>query len=249
MDTSIQAMTRQCGFIFAGTIRRLSAVTSVGIEPTAASAVVSVDRLLKGPDVLSGYVGREITLVLREEGSLPPNASTVFFTNAFHYGEGLGVREAGHVSGDVDGVQREVNEAMHQLDDDNLLRRLRSSNLVVSGTVIEVRAFEHQQRRGTEHDPDWWECIIEVAAVEKGELKSNRGKSAKHLLSAFFAHSTDVAWYQAPKLRVGDSGIFILHEGEVLGTRTPGPAIVHPLDFRPMAEAEHIRGLIRRTSE
>ena len=108
---------------------------------------------------------------------------------------------------------------------------------------------EHRERVGTEHDPEWWECVIEVATVEKGTVKVGKSKAVKTQVVAYFAHSTDVAWYRAPKLKEGDRGLFILHEGEFRSRPTPGPALIHPVDFQPMGEVERVRKLVKRIEQ
>jgi len=249
MAASVQELTKKSGFIFEGTVGHTSAVTTPGIEATPATVVVHVDKVLKGPDVLSGFAGREITVVLGEHEGVSPRTRAVFFTNGLHYGEGLVVREVGRLHAAGSEMELEVREAMKQADDEDLLHRLRDARLVVSGVVINVGPYESRLRVGTEHDPEWWEGVIDVEAVEKGTVKPEKGKSGKTHITVFFAHSADVAWYRSPKLEVGDQGVFILHEGEFRTGPTPGPAIIHPLDFRPMSNVEHIRALIKRIAQ
>jgi hypothetical protein len=199
--------------------------------------------------VLSRFAGKEITVILGEREGTSPRTRAVFFTNAFHYGEGLAVREVGCLDATGAEVEREVLEAMKHSDDDSLLKQLLDARLVVSGSVTKVAPYERRERVGSEHDPEWWECIIEVEAIEKGSVKQEKNKTGRTHITAFFAHSTDVAWYKSPKLEVGDKGVFILHEGEVRSRQTPGPAIVHPLDFRPISDVEHVRALIKRIAQ
>jgi hypothetical protein len=246
MDGSVHEFTKQAGFIFEGTVRRTGAATSPGIEATPTTAVVSVDKVLKGPQVLSRFAGREITVTFGGRDGVPVGARAVFFTNGLHYGEGLAVRAAGYIDADGTEVEREVHEAMERAHDDELLDRLRSARLVVLGDVIRVAPYEHRERIGTEHDPEWWECVIEVASAEKGSVNPDKKKPGKAHITAFFAHSTDVAWYRSPKLDVGDRGVFILHEGEFRKRRLPGPSILLPLDFRPLSDLERLRALVAR---
>lgn len=247
MVASVRDLTKQSGFVFEGTVQKMGGVTTPGIEANQSTAVVYVDKVLKGPRVLAQFRGREITVVAGEHVGAKTRA--VFFTNAFHYGEGLAVRVVGRF--DVTGteVEREVHEAMKESDDDNLLRQLRSARLVVRGSVIKVAPSEHREKVASEHDPEWWEFVIEVEAVEKGSVKQAKDKGAKSRITAFFAHSTDVAWYKSPKVQLGETGVFILHEGVVRSRQTPGPAMVHPLDFQPASEIERVRTLIKRIAQ
>ena len=246
MATSVRDLTKESGFVFEGTVRRTGAVTSPEIELTPATVVVHVDKVLKGPHVLSRFAGREITVLFGERPGTSPGTRAVFFTNAFHYGEGLAVREVGSLDKTGAEVEREVHEAMKHADDDNLLKQLREARLVASGGVTKVGPYERHERVGTEHDPEWWECVIEVETIEKGPAKSEKIKAGKAHITIFFAHSADVAWYKSPKPKVGDRGVFILHEGEVRSRQTPGLAILHPLDFQPISQVEHVRALLKR---
>ena len=100
MVASVRDLTKQSGFVFEGAVRRVGEVTSPGVEATPSTVVVHVEKVLKGPRVLSRFAGREITVVSPEHAAgehagTPPKTRAVFFTNPFHYGEGLGVRELG----------------------------------------------------------------------------------------------------------------------------------------------------------
>jgi hypothetical protein len=59
----------------------------------------------------------------------------------------------------------------------------------------------------TEHDPNLTLAVIEVEEVMKGNLSLRE-------IHVLFSSSYDVSWHQAPKLRVGDYGIFILYQKE-----------------------------------
>jgi hypothetical protein len=220
-------------------------VTSAGFEATAATAVVQVEKVLKGPEMLAQFAGREITVVLAEHERVSAGTHAVFFTQGLHYGEGLVVREIGRHEAAAAEVEGAVREAMEHAHDDEILERMRHARLIVAGTVTHVAPSEQRARVGTEHDPDWWVCTIEIESVLKGKLQVEKGKKAKEHLEFFFAHSKDVMWYRSPKFEVGDAGVFILHEADFRGRPTPGPATINPLDFQPLSLLEHIRALLR----
>jgi hypothetical protein len=243
---STEELTRQAGFIFEGAVRRTGAVTSSSFEATPATAVVQVEKVLKGPEVLAPFAGREITVVLAEHERVTAGTRAVFFTQGLHYGEGLVVREVGRHEAAAAEVEGAVREAMEHAIDEEILDRMRRARLIVAGAVTHVAPSEHRARVGTEHDPDWWECTIEVESVLKGKLEAEKGKKGKEHVKAFFAHSQDVMWYRSPKFEVGDAGVFFLHEADFRGRPTPGPATINPLDFQPLSALEHIRALLRR---
>jgi hypothetical protein len=92
--------------------------------------------------------------------------------------------------------------------------------------------------RISEHDADWWSSTITVETVEKGV---HTAKTAEVL----FANSTDVAWHQAPKVKQGDHGTWLLHSKDLYGRGVPGPAATHPLDFHPIAAVARVRNLLK----
>jgi hypothetical protein len=173
---------------------------------------------------------------------LAEGARVVFFTNGVHYGGGIVVRSVGQGAPGDAKVAREVGEGMRQAEDDALLQRLRGASFVLTGEVVSAAPFEGERGRGSEHDPDWWEVLIDVGSVEKGSVKSTKGKAER--FRALFAHSRDVAWYRSPKLKPGDRGVFVLHEGEFRRHRVPAPAVIDALDFQPLSELGRIRDFI-----
>lgn len=245
MAASIEELTRQASFVFEGTVRRPGTLPQSGIETAPATAVVHIHRIFKGPEVFSRFAGKEVTVAFGGREGVSSGRRAVFFTRGLYYGEGLTLDAAGQIEAGP-ATEREVREAMTRGSDNELVEHLREARLVVSGVVIAVAPHERRAPVGTEHDPEWWEGVIEVNAFEKGTVKAEKHKGAKTQITVFFAHSTDVAWYRAPKLHVQDRGVFILHEGEFRKQATPGPSLIHPVDFRPESEVERVRELLRR---
>ena len=254
--SAAQELIERSTFVFDGTVRRVGAVTTSRIEPTPEMVVVHVTKILKGPSVLAGFRGREITVQLHEHEKVHEGLRAVFFANGLHFGDGLAVREVGRLEGDEAGVEKQVHEAMERASDEQLLGRLRSAELVVSGEAVATHRHEPEGRtrqRLSEHDPDWWECVIRVESVEKGKLKpaekggkGEKGKGATREVVTLFAKSRDVAWYGAPKFEKGAKGIWLMQRIEVRGERVEGLVTAHALDFQPLSQLERIRALLRR---
>lgn len=82
-------------------------------------------------------------------------------------------------------------------------------DIICMGRVTAVRPGPH---RGpiTEHDPDWQEAIIRVESWIKG-VQANQDIVVR------FPGSLDVAWYEAPKLKVGQEGTFFLRKDKITG--------------------------------
>ena len=128
-----------------------------------------------------------------------------------------------------------------QADDTALTARLAQAQMVVSGTVTAVDAPAPEGPPGLSmHNPQWTRATVAVDSVEKGTVP---GSSA----TLFFPASNDIAWSKAPKLTKGQQGIWLIHTGDA-AKGAPGPAVVDPLDSRPIGDLQRIRTLLKNSS-
>jgi len=243
---SIDDLTRDAGFIFEGQITQMGASTSEGYPGTEETAVVRVNRIVKGPPALSGYVGQLITVHMIDHGSRQAKQEATFFTHGIHYGEGLVVGEVGVP--DTAPVTASMTAGLTSSQDSPVVQRLASAELVVSGVASEPQPFTPPVMvtlaggavvpRLSEHDPDWWSTTITVDSVHNG---SHSGKSVQIV----YAKSCDIAWHRAPKIKAGDRGLFLLHTRDHRGRPVPALAVTHPLDFHPAADAPRVLTLLK----
>ena len=241
---SIDDLTRDAGFVFEGQITQMGASTSGGYPGSEETAVVRVNRIVKGPPALSGYVGQLITVHMIDHGSRRANQEATFFTHGIHYGEGLVVGEVGVP--DTAPVAATMTAGLTSSQDTPVVQRLAAAELVVSGVASEPQPYTAPLGmvaggavpRLSEHDPDWWSTTITVDSVHKGE---HSGKSVKII----YAKSCDIAWHRAPKIKAGDRGVFLLHNRDHRGKPVPALAVTHPLDFQPEADAPRILTLLK----
>jgi hypothetical protein len=251
MAATVQDLTSQASFVFEGAVRRMGAVTTSGIAATSEMAIVHITKVLKGPAALSGFSGREITVQLHQRDAVHEGLRAVFFTNGLHYGDGLVVREVGRLDAGGPALEREVNAAMERASDEQLFERLEQAVIVVSGVAIETRPYEpntRARRPVSEHDPDWWECVIKVETIEKGEVTAKeKGKKPTREVVTLFAHSIDIVWHRSPKFERGSIGIWLMQRIELRGEPVPELATAHVLDFQPISQLERIRTLLKRT--
>ncbi len=252
MAASVRELAEQASFIFEGTVRRNGAVSSSTLEPTGEMAVVHVHRIIKGPPVLAKFAGQDVTVELSRPGTPDHERALTFFTTGLHFADGLAVRELGRVESPGREIEAEVHEAEREIVDRALLERLRSAETVAAGSAIRTGPYQPQgdtqQRLVSEHDPDWWECVIRVRDMLKGraELSGRRSPAAREIVT-LFAHSTDIVWYQSPKFSEGQEGIWLLHRTDFRGHAVPAPVSDHPLDFQPLTELDRIRDLLERS--
>jgi hypothetical protein len=238
---SVSDLTLKAGFVFEGELQQLGATTAAGFAPSSETAIVRVIRILRGPQVLAGYSGQQITVQLQPPVSLKVGDQAVFFTHGVHYGDGLVVSELGNVRASAAGVEAQVNSAIQAGDDGELTQRLAQAELVVSGVAAAPRPYAQAAaagRRVSEHDPNWFTATITIETVEKGV---HSGTTTEIL----FPNSMDIAWYRSPKVKAGDHGVFLLHNRDIRGKPVPALAATHPLDYRPIAELGRVRNMLK----
>jgi hypothetical protein len=246
-------LARQSRFIFRGTVQKLKGATMSAVPVSDSTAVVKVDEVIQAPQILGELTGKEITVQLSEPGGLEERGQAVFFTNPWLYGDGVAVREVGRLAvrrraaeAENARLRRQITEVTGRLPDDELRRHLAEVEAVVVGSVCNNRPLEsHRRLPATEHDPQWWEAMIAVESVEKGNIP-------QPTVPVLFAASMDVLWFQAPKLRVGDAGVWLLHRGrtatvEAKEYAVPIPSayvVLHPLDAHPREQVNRMRAAL-----
>jgi hypothetical protein len=241
---SVHDLTHQSGFIFDAELERIGASTASGYPAAAENAIVRVIRIIKSPPALSGYEGQRITVRLQTPVSLKVGQRAVFFTHGIHYGDGLVVNEIGSVEGAASALTADLSSALQASDDTDMTQRLAQAELVVSGVASAPKRYlaaptgTGPVRRISEHDPDWWSSTITIDTVEKG-IHSDK------TTDVIFPNSMDVTWFRSPKVKEGDSGVWLLHNRDVFGRAAPALAVTHPLDFRPIEEVNRVRALLK----
>lgn len=248
-DNRIDEYVRNSQFVFTGRLQKTGATTMSLVPPAPNTGVFTIDEILHGPPVLNGFAGREITVVFKESGTAEAGESSVIFATSWLYGESLAVVEVGRMEpGKRNNMRDEVNEAYQRLGDERLLERIVAAELVIAGKVLKTEpAPEEILRRMpiSEHNPEWKEAEIELAAVLKGRHESKR-------VSIFFPSTTDAAWHESPKFKAGDEGIWVLQRNQQERgwprMRIPGLTALHPLDFQPLGRRAHVEELIERIS-
>jgi len=243
----VDQLLRDSAFVFVGTVERLSAATLSVAPVSGRTAIVRVEEILRAPDSLLDHAGREITVELKD-ARIKPRQSAIFFTNGWLYGESLAVVEVGRQPISRANEERlitQTTDAIAALPRDELRRRIDAADLVVVGRVSALRAAQAPSALpGGEHDPRWWEAVVDVEAVEKGTAELTT-------VSVFFPTSLDVAWFHVPKPQPGQEGIWILSSQPVaeLEGREVYTAL-HPLDVQPkdLGAWQHVRTLVKEVT-
>lgn len=213
-------------FVFSGLVEG-SRRSSLSILPGGPGTIVTrvEDIHIAAPD-LRNQRDRVVTIVVTDEA---PDAGDrfVFFTNPIMFGETMAVREVGRISqpDDDEALARLMEKTETDMADERLRDHVASTEAIVEGRVRSTRNLStvSADTKG-EHDADWWAATIRVARKLKGDVGAE--------VDVRFPTSRDRRWFEVPRLREGDEGVFMLHRD---GEEHDGVhlALLHPDDFIP----------------
>jgi hypothetical protein len=234
-----EEMTRAAQLIFRGTVQKVEASNLDVVPADSSTAVVRVDEVLKAAPGFGDLTGREITVKLAQPGDATAGEQAVFFTQSWLYGSTLAVVEVGRMHGEAGLLRGQVAAAARQADDDELRGRLAGAALVVAGRVVETHpaVVGSEVGEGSEHDPQWWEAVVQIDSVLKG-------KPAGPRVSFFFPTSQDVVWYDAPKPAVGADGVWLLYRDQSPELGPVGYTALKPWNLLPRGQADRVRRLL-----
>jgi hypothetical protein len=247
-------------FVFQGTVKTAKAATLKQVQVSNRTLVVRVDRVIHAPDALSDYAGQEITVQLAaNEDKLKPGETAIFYTNGWIFGASLAVQSVGHEAATPTAaalLSSHPHDPVRSLQAREAMSQAASADLIVTGRVSAVRLPEQESQaravamasgrtteRISEHAPLWHEAVIDIDQVHKG---SHSGKQ----LVVRFPSSSDVRWHKAPKFRVGQEGVFLLHQDQlpaaaaraVVSGVGPGKyTALDPADVQPLEELPRIK--------
>ncbi len=231
-------------FVFRGRIRILHTST-IDSPDAGVMGVVRVVDIVQGPPSLANGRGRDVTVQFADIDSMSVADDLLLFTNITVLGDEIGLTEVASLPWDetrltTSALQQDLARAMDDHDDEALREQVRSSEVVIFGTVMRTTPLKVEGARDTEHDPMWTEAVVQVEEQMKGD--------SVETVSFVFSASTDVAWFGAPKIREGDRGVFLLRTRENATLMKDRLALIHKTEFRAEQAAmdrirEHAKGL------
>jgi len=234
---NVQSLTAQSNIVFQGTVTRLNATTEPEIPASASTVVMVVERLLKGDDMVSDVVGKEITLQLLKPRSVTRGQALLVFSTLAIAGKTIAVKEVAHYdAASSAAMMSQVSDATKRKPEVDLQTAIARAELVVTGTVATVTPRQAPGPVPSEHDPQWTQAVVDVQSTEKGPAQTR--------VTVWFPASTDIRWFRSPKLQPGQTGVFLMARSRERGL--DGYTVQGPLDFQPLAEREHIRQLLAR---
>lgn len=202
--------------IFKAKIVLLNTVTTDEDDVDNAGVVV-VTEVIDAPENLQNISGQQVTVRFTDISQIKVNEERLFFTDPYWIGESLGVKEKGSVMKSDKLYEDEkifsyIKQARLKQDDVQLSKILNISKLVISGKVVKVNEIKGNASILTEHDPQWKVAEIQIDKVIKGKAE---GQTIKVL----FASSKDVLYFQSPKFKINDEGVFIIQQADPQTTK------------------------------
>jgi hypothetical protein len=229
--------------VFIGTVQRLAATTVPSHLVTSHTVIVNVNRVFRAPQAVGNLAGARITVELTGGPGVRTGERAIFFSNPLIYAVSMVVEETGRVALPADQAARqariaEVVDAIQRQPDREIWNRAATADAVVTGKVVSVQKVPRPPNQPLgEHDADWRQAVVEVQSVESG-------LPVKQVV-VLFPGSDDVRWYGAPKFRVGQEGVWILHQNTFQDLPTPGYTALHPSDFHRKPQLNKIRAIIQ----
>lgn len=255
------ALVKQSSIVFVGTVSQLGATSFPGVPKSPQTIVVRVDSVLKKPPAVSLKKGDNVTVEVKDPAVFQEGTQATFYTDGWIFGSGVAVRELGHdilPSGGAAPAAAAIAEkafgrVQQQVNDQVLLDRLASADIVVVGRVTEVHSWTVPKSaappfRVTEHDPEWREAVLQVQTVLKGP------KPKKNKMVVRFPGCKDVAWVNAPRFEKHQQGVFFLKKDAVSGVPTAllgGSEVeaytcLRPGDWLPKVDETRVRSLSKK---
>jgi len=254
--TDRAALASKSSIIFSGTVSQLAGASFADVPKSAQTIVVKVDSVAKKPAAVSLKKGDRVTVEVKDPSAFQEGTHATFYTDGWIFGAGVAVKELGHELGTVVAPVRVTNaekpsaQGKDELSDQELIERMKASDFVVVGRVMDVRKWNAPKpksgapSRVTEHDPDWHEAVVEVQSVLKG------GKVKGNKVIVRFPNRNDVAWVNSPKFAKNQRGIFCLNRDQSTGASAGGQqANVYTClghgDALPISEEARVRALLK----
>ena len=229
-----ESVLKEAEIVLVGTVVG-PAILEGAVTAEGEAVTVKVEKILRpeAPSVISGFEGGNVTVQLLEPGSLGPGDSATFYTRLGSMGRGLTVIELAHILIPGVGAMEErvmaaaaaTESALAGLSNSALRAQIQQADVVLLGRVMAIREIPaaalatEELRPLSEHDPNWQQAVVEVQEGIKGLEGTTRRISVR------FAASTDIRWFQSPKLTVGEERIFMLDRDEITAVALAMPGV------------------------
>lgn len=258
---------------FIGEVTKLNAATMSVVPVSANTNVVRVFKIIKNADPGMDYLGKEITVWVNNPQGIKEHETYVFYTTGWLAGNGIAVQALFFrpapltaSASNSDDWERDLIKRSERAETLLLGERFANADLVIQGKVTDVEDLKIQpDTEGEGTEPQRSALLLELnpkfkrATVEvTSQLVPKGGEPAKSV-KVLFPSSTEEQWAHAPKLKTGDSGLFILKKartneiltkilrlvkGKIEGLETDY-IILDASDFQPQAEQKQVNDAVK----
>jgi hypothetical protein len=239
----VETFANESKFILRGTINKNASKAFDG-PITDNTVILRINQVFKAPKVLGNLGGKDVAIELKDSKRIDTKSEQIFFANAWWYGKQIGLLEVGRTTtNDSDDMHKVIFDLEKKSADQALEKRLDLADLVITGKVLETRPVSMKSERKiiSEHSAVWWEALIQVDSVEKGQHEDK--------ISVIFPSSMDEIWIDSPKFKPGDTGIWILQKDQqekgLPLDRIPGYSSLDRLDFQSIDQLDRIQSFIK----
>src|SRR6266699_6865907 len=137
----------KASIVFSGTVSQLAATSFADVPKSAQTIVVRVDAILKKPAAVSLKRGDSVTVDAKDASAFQEGTQATFYTDGWIFGAGVAVKELGHELGaavepaPMTSAGKTSGQSQDQMNDQELLDRMKASDFVVVGRVTDVRPW------------------------------------------------------------------------------------------------------------
>ena len=246
--------TPDAPIVFSGNVTKIAATTMPAAPASPKTLVVQVTTVARKPQSVLLRPGDLVTVEVLDPAKFKVGTPSVFYTEAWVFGEGIAVKEVGYGPPQIAPAGGAATSGSSLATSDAMVREdVLSAELIVVGRVLSIKPSAQAlassatpQRHISEHEPNWQDAVVRVESTVKG-------KTGTQVVVRFPA-SWDIAWASAPKLKAGQTATFLLNPDQVSGTSM---AMVKGLevhaytalragDVLPAAEAPHVRAMMNQ---
>lgn len=223
-------------YVFKATVTQLNASNEPAVRPGPGLIVAHVDEAFRAsPSVgVRGLRGRDVTI--RLSGGVPDlGEKLLVFANEWVYGTQIALREMAHHKATAQ-AEKEIEETVEQLPIRQLEARLDGAALVVDGEVESIDPSPIPDGFSM-HSPNYKLAVVRVESVLKGKA----GDRVKIL----FPTNPAPPWRSAPRLKEGQTAVFILRHETALKAPAEYFTALDPHDVQSRESVGRIKSLLK----
>ena len=263
-SNSAESLASRSAIVVSGKVLRTKASDEPLVAASSRTAVISVQRMYAGKEIVGDQMGRIVTVILSRAERLRVGDVVMVFGNPLFIGRTLTIADEGEILAKTVDVSTLSNLQLgvQARTDKPVLDRLAIATLVFRGSVEAVGPLIGAAERSAsmsvesqEHDPQWQIATVRVSTPLHG------GRVGQ-TVTLIFAGSRDIVWFNAPKLKAGQDAVFIAHapssEERALYRasgltkfleKQPAYLVTEPSDVLPPANVAHVRSLLLHMKE